>query len=86
MLSTGVQDFKEPPPLTPEERKRADHSAVLSMLWLHYAHGWPVERIASDIVGRLFGGDPVRAVEAAKEIYPREFVLAWMEDQKRAGN
>lgn len=60
--------------LTPEERKRADHVAIQSMLWLHYNHPekWPLSSYDGSIMARLFGGSPVEALTKAKGIYTRE--------------
>jgi hypothetical protein len=72
------------PDLTPEQRKRADNSAILSMLWLHYARGWRLQDFSGHVLGRLFGKDPAEALRAAAEVYDRETVLRWMHDQELA--
>ena len=76
----------EHPPLTADQRKRSDHSAIMSMLWLHYDKGWPLTDFGGHILGRLFGKDPHEALAKAKEIYDAPTVKAWMIDQQRAGN
>jgi hypothetical protein len=65
--------------LTEAERKRADHAAILSMLWLHYEMGWKLEDFAGSTMGRLFGGDPRNLIEKAKRHYDRETVKCWMD-------
>jgi hypothetical protein len=78
--------YKEPPPLTADQRKRSDHAAIMSMLWLHYDKGWPLTDFGGHILGRLFGKDPHEALAKAKEIYDAPTVKSWMSDQARAGN
>ncbi len=93
-LLRGRQDtaaFVAPPPLTQEERDLSDQAAMLSCLWLHYAKGWELERVGSEIIGRLWAkqsGDPdiANRLKQAKEAYPREYVLNWMEEQQAMGN
>ena len=89
-------DLKPPPtlvPLTPEEQKRSDNAAVLSMLWLHYKHGWALEVVGQHTIGRVVARqlgvtdmDLSKVLAAAKEAYPREMVLKWMIDQEAMGN
>lgn len=81
-----TEAFKPIPELSPEQRRRSDHAAVLSMLWLHYEKGWSVADISGHVLARMFPGDIVKAVEAAKEIYTPEAVRSWMYDQEQAGN
>lgn len=81
-----TEEYKAPPLLTEAERKRADHAAILSMLWLHCSAGWDLRDFAGHTLGRLFERDPTEALEAAKQIYNRATVLRWMEDQRAAGN
>lgn len=69
--------------LTPAERKRSDYAAIMSALWLHYEHRWTPEQIAGHVIGRVFGGNPVAAVEAAISTYSRFEVFKWMEDATR---
>jgi hypothetical protein len=90
------QDLKPAPelvPLTPEQQKRSDNAAMLSMLWLHYHHGWDLMQVGQHTIGRVVArqlGVPDlelgRVLAAAKDSYPRELVLKWMDDQKTAGN
>lgn len=60
--------------MTHEERKRSDHVAIQSMLWLHYHHAekWPLSSFDGSIMARLFGGSPVEALTKAKGIYTRD--------------
>lgn len=81
-----TEAFKPIPELTPEERKRADQSAVLSMLWLHYAKYWWFSDFAGTVLARQLGAEPQEALRAAAETYDRATVLAWMAGQIRAGN
>ncbi len=74
------------PELTPEERRRADQSAILGMLWLHYAKGWGLHSFSGHVLARSFGKDPQEALAAASEIYDKATVIRWMEDQEKAGN
>lgn len=89
-----TQIWSPPPPPTEKEKYDADVSAILSLLWLHYAKGWELSRVGGETIGRLFAEraskpfppeDIPRMLDAAKEIYPRELVLAWMADQQRNG-
>lgn len=90
------QDLKPPPVLVPlrlEEQKRSDNAAMLSMLWLHYNHGWDLMQVGQHTIGRVVArqlGVPdlelVKVLSAAKEAYPKEMVLQWMRDQEAAGN
>jgi hypothetical protein len=66
-----------------DEARRSQHSAVLSMLWLHYFQGWKLDDFGGHILGQLFGKNPKDALEAAKEIYDQDTVCRWMEDQNR---
>lgn len=75
--------FKDYPPLTPDEKRRADNAAIISMLWLHYEHHWRLEDFGSHLLGRLFGGDPREQLEKAKLHYDRQTVAAWMETRER---
>lgn len=70
-------------PLTPDEKRKADKAAILSMLWLHYANGWGLNEFHNYGLAKLYGDNMEAAFKAAKEIYSRDLVLAWMEDQKR---
>jgi uncharacterized protein (UPF0332 family) len=72
--------------MTPAEKKASDHSAIMSMLWLHYVKGWQVSSFAGTIFERNFGVETARALQAAKEIYSAEDVERWMRIQERAGN
>lgn len=74
------------PDLTDEQRRRSDHAAIMSMLWMHYEKGWTLSDFSAHILGRLFGKDPRQALIAAKEIYDSTTVKRWIEDQQRAGN
>lgn len=75
----------EAPP-TPGERLRSNHAAVLSMLWLHYAKNWQLRDFAGTIMASQFGKDPYDALVAAKELYDKPTILAWMANQEQAGN
>ena len=83
--------WKEIPRLTPEEKKRADHAAILSMLWLHYTRpkAWPLDAFDGSLIGRIMGdaftGDVHAALARAMQIYDRATVLKWMGDQERYG-
>lgn len=86
-----MNPFMAPAPMTEEERKRADKAAILSMLWLHYAKGWDLARVGSDTISRLVSAHmPETNIErmliAAKEIYPRDLVMAWMAEEQRIGH
>lgn len=85
--------WADPIPLTPAEKKRSDNAAVLSMLWLHYHHGWALERVGQETIGRVVSAqlgvpivDMAKMLADVKEIYPKEMVLQWMRDQQAAGN
>jgi hypothetical protein len=73
---------KEIPPLTAEEKKRADNAAILSMLWLHYEKNWRLEDFGGHVLGRLFGGNPQELLVKAKAHYDRATVAKWMEAQQ----
>lgn len=69
------------PALTEEEKRRSDHAAIMSMLWLHYEHRWSIDRLVSDILTRVFArqvDDPKQAIEEAKKHYTKERVAEWM--------
>ena len=70
------------PALTPEEEKRSDHAAIMSMLWLHYEKGWRASDLAGAIFERQLGVETARALVAAAEIYDRETVARWMRVQE----
>jgi hypothetical protein len=79
-------------PPTPEEKAKADQAAILSLLWLHYAKGWELSRVGAETISRLVAAradipptEIERVLAAAKEVYPRTLVLAWMENEKRNG-
>lgn len=74
------------PQLTEAERKRADQSAIMSMLWLHYEKKWPLSDFSGHVMARAFGRDPIDALMAAAEIFTREDIRKWMKDQQDAGN
>lgn len=78
--------FVPPPRLTPEQQKKSDHAAILSMLWLHYEKGWELKEFDGHVLGRLFGGNANTALLKAKEIYDAPTVNRWMQDQQMAGN
>lgn len=90
------QDLKPPPvlvPLTPAEQKRSDNAAMLSMLWLHYNHGWDLMQVGQHTIGRVVARqlgvsdlELGKVLSSAKEAYPKEMVLQWMRDQQAAGN
>lgn len=69
--------------LTEPERKRAEHAAVMSMVWLAYkypdlagaAHG-----IMAAAFGRQFGGDATAAVRNAMATISEEQAETWMHD------
>jgi hypothetical protein len=93
LMRVEAKPYAALPELTPDERKRSDNAAVLSMLWLHYARGWELERVGAETIARLLAQQTGRPIEdipkmlaAAKEIYPRDLVMRWMVDQERAGN
>jgi hypothetical protein len=74
------------PRLTEAEKKRADQSAIMSMLWLHYEKNWQLSDFNGHIMARSFGRNPVDALIAASEIFTREDIRKWMKDQQDAGN
>jgi hypothetical protein len=87
---TKLYQAMQPP--TPEQKAKADKAAVLSLLWLHYAKGWELERVGAETIGRLVAGrldyppeDLPRILAEAKEHYPRTLVMAWMENEQREG-
>lgn len=87
-----TRPFVAPAEPTEVERHRADLAAIKSLLWLHYRHGWDLERIGRETLGRAFasqrGIDPAdvpAVIAAAKESYPRETILRWMDDQQQIG-
>ncbi len=69
--SMRANQWQAPPQLTEAEKKKSDHWAIISMLWLHYTrpHAFAM---CEDIFARLFGGDPHQALAKAKEIYSKE--------------
>lgn len=71
--------------MTPEQRKRSDLAAIMSMLWLHYEKRWKLSDIAGHALARAFGRDPVEALTVAKGIYSAEDVSRWMKQQEQAG-
>lgn len=77
-----------PKPLTETEKTRADNSAILSILWFHYKYGESENAdLGKLILKRCFDkGDPASMIARAKELYPKEVVFRWMQDQERAGN
>lgn len=77
-----LEEYKPPPKLTESQCKRSEQAAIMSMLWLHYEHGWKLTDFAGHILGRLFGRDPTEALKAAAEMYDRATLARWMEDQK----
>lgn len=79
-----TEQFKAPPLPTEQERRKADHAEIMSMLWLRYNHGH--DSLGFIALKRLFPGDANKALTAAQEIYPREVVNRWMQDQVAAGN
>lgn len=88
-----VKPYVAPVPLTPEQQRRSDVAAMKSLLWLHYHHGWELERVGKETIGRVMAAQMGMAAEdvphvqqAAKDKYPREYVLQWMRDQQAAGN
>lgn len=81
-----TESFKPIPPLTPEQKRRADHAAVLSMLWLHYTQGWRLTDFHGTVLAKAFGKDPHEALAAAVAVYDEATVRRWMSDQQRAGN
>jgi hypothetical protein len=88
-----IKPFEPLPDLTPEEKRRSDNAAVLSLLWLHYAHGWDLNRIGAETIGRVVAqqlgkpaGDVAKILEAAKEVYTDDVVTKWMAGQIAAGN
>lgn len=72
----GPPVFQQP---TPEQRKRSEHSAIMSMLWLHYVKGWALNSFAGTVVGNAFGCDPQRALEAAAKEYDKAAVERYIE-------
>lgn len=78
-----LQPFPKIPDLTPEEQARSDQSAIMSMLWLHYAKGWKAADFAGSVFERRFGVDTAKALAAAAELYAPETILRWMRDQER---
>lgn len=91
-----VPPYVAPPEPTSEERMRSDRAAILSMLWLEYTKDFgPVHigGIVNGCMSRIFArqsGKTDAEIEAtlaeARAKYPRDYVLAWMEEQKRIGN
>lgn len=83
----SLMERPTPPEPTKEERERSDKAAILSMLWLHYAKNWPLWEFKGHILARQFGDkDPQEALKAAKELYDKDLILAWMVNQQQAGN
>jgi hypothetical protein len=83
---TDLEAFKPIPELTPEQRAKSNKAAILSMLWLHYAKGWSLDSFKGHVLGKAYEGDPTAALKAACEIYDRDLVMRWMQDQQAAGN
>lgn len=79
---TDLEPFKPIPQLTPEQEAASDKSAIMSMLWLHYAKGWGPSEFRGSVFERRFGVDTARALAAAKELYAKETILAWMQAQE----
>lgn len=77
-----LQPAKSIPPLTDEEQRRSDQSAVMSMLWLHYEKGWGPSAFRGTIFQKRLGMDTAGALALAKEIYDRETIAKWMQDQE----
>jgi hypothetical protein len=85
IASQGVRVDNTPRlvPLTPEQKKRADFAAMMSMLWLSYGlHGgrpWRPEDFDGSLWSSVFEGvDPLTAILAAREKYAPELVRNWM--------
>lgn len=78
--SESSQSFK---PLSESERVKSDAACVMAGLWLHYECGWPLAKIAGDVVGRQLGMDPMKALEEAKRQMDRDRVYRWMSFQAR---
>lgn len=76
-----LEPFKAAPLLTDAERKRSDIASIMSMLWLHYEQGWPLEDFAGTTLAKAFGGEPKAALQAAKEIYSRDQIFGWMTNE-----
>lgn len=75
------------PTLTPAEKARADRTAVMSLLWLHYEFRWPLEQFSgAGLAGMLadaFGNRDavIAALRSARDTNSREDVRRWMFDQ-----
>ncbi len=78
--------MKPIPELTPREKDRSEQAAMLSMLWLHYVHGWGPEDFRGSIFETKYGKDPSTAIREAAERIDRATVERWMQDQIAAGN
>ncbi len=96
LARSEVKPFTPPPEMTTAEKIRADEAAILSMLWLEYTKGFGPVHIGGVIAGcmsriyaRQFGKtepEIEEALAAARAKYPREYVLRWMDEQKKQGN
>lgn len=89
----AVTDASAPAPnpsLTMAEKVRADRSAIMSMLWLHYEFGWRLEDFGgaglAGMLAEAFGDrDRVMvALNAARASNARSDVRRWMQDQAAA--
>jgi hypothetical protein len=76
--------FAEHKPLTPQERQRSDHAAIMAMLWLHYQHGWAATAFLGTVMAQQLGKPPNEVIHAAKQIYTREQVHEWMRSHGQA--
>lgn len=84
-----LNQYQPPKKLTPEEQKKSDLAAVMSMLWLHYEHGWQAKDFSWKIFERVFereGADAETILAGAREAFSRETIAKWMRDQEAAGN
>lgn len=83
-LNASGWNGPRPPPLTQEQQARADHSAVMSTLWLIYEKGWSVDDITRKL-GTLFGADPRESITAAMQKHTPDSVRWWMQHQIENG-
>lgn len=93
-----TQSSKTPRPQTEAERKKADHAAIVSMLWLHYEKGWRLEDFDGSPMARAFLGlsfaqrdmndeqraEVMRALRAAKMHYDRATIARLFEQLEQS--
>lgn len=79
------------PPLSLSEGQRKDstESALRSMLWLHYNHGWPLSSfIGSSVFASIFrfneidDSQKIKSLEELKKTHTKESIDSWMKNFK----